>query len=365
MHDARAYSLSRPRHPVDERVVTIGGGTGSFTMLSHLKRVVARLSAIVTMMDSGGSSRRLMDEFGRPLPVGDLRQALVALSGSSRLWGDVFNHRFTTAPGSALDGHSLGNLILHALQDQNAGDLPAALADAEELLDAAGRVIPVTLDRAMLCAELTDGTLIRGESAIDRPEGRRVLPIARVFLDPAPTALHTAVKELRRADRIVIGPGDLYTSVVPCLLVDGIVDALHACEGEVVYICNLMTKHGETDGYAAPDFVRAIQRHLGRRLDAVVVNIAPIDPLLAERYAAEASHPVAPDLGRLAALGPRPIAGAFVTDGPLIRHDSVAVARAIWPDHLAGDRAVGDAGADGARPEPASAAGAGAASAAW
>jgi uncharacterized cofD-like protein len=157
------------RYQVPDRVVTIGGGTGSFTMLSELKKVTANLSAVVAMTDSGGSSRRLMDEFGHPLPLGDLRQALVALSRSRKLWGDIFRHRFPDAPGGVVGGHSLGNLILHALEDQNDGDLLAALEDAEELLNAAGHVIPVTLERATLCVELSDGTIIRGETEIDRP----------------------------------------------------------------------------------------------------------------------------------------------------------------------------------------------------
>src|SRR5919112_3650610 len=144
------------RHQVSDRVVTIGGGTGSFTMLSELKKVARHLRAIVAMTDSGGSSRRLMDEFGRPLPLGDLRQALVALSRSSRLWGDIFSYRFPDAPSGVVGGHSLGNLILHALQDQNGGDLLGALEDAEEILNSAGHVIPVTLAKATLCAELAD-----------------------------------------------------------------------------------------------------------------------------------------------------------------------------------------------------------------
>ncbi len=172
------------RHQITERIVTLGGGTGSFTMLHELKKVAERLWAIVTMMDSGGSSRRLMDEFGRPLPLGDLRQALVALSRSSKLWGDIFSYRFPESSDGPVGGHSLGNLILHALQDQNNGDLLGALEDAEEILNTAGHVVPVTLEQATLCAELSDGTSVRGEAAIDRPGDRPVLPIRRVFLDP-------------------------------------------------------------------------------------------------------------------------------------------------------------------------------------
>ena len=320
------------RARVSERVVTVGGGTGSYTMLAELKKVADRLWAVVAMTDSGGSSRRLMDEFGRPLPLGDLRQALVALSRSSRLWGDLFRYRFPEAPGGAVGGHALGNLILHALEDLNGGDLLGALEDAEELLAAAGHVLPVTLDRATLCAERDDGAVVRGEAAIDRPDPLPAAPIARVFLDPPARVLPRARKALERADRILIGPGDLYTSVVPCLLVEGVAEAIRACQGEVVYVCNVMTKRGETDGYGAADFVRAVHRSLGRRVDAVVVNTAEPPAELAARYAEEGARPVAPDLEAVRALVPRVIAGPFATVEPLVRHDAERVVLALWPE---------------------------------
>jgi uncharacterized cofD-like protein len=317
---------------VQERVVTIGGGTGSFTMLSELKKVAPNLWAIVAMTDSGGSSRRLMDEFGHPLPLGDLRQALVALSRSRKLWGDIFSYRFPDAPGGVVGGHSLGNLILHALEDQNEGDLLAALEDAEELLNTAGHVVPVTLERATLCAELSDGTIVRGETEIDHPEGRLVLPITRAFLDPPVSVLPRARKAIERADRLLIGPGDLYTSLVPCLLVDGVAEAIRACEGEVVYVCNVMTKHGETDGFAASDFVREIHRYLGRRVDTVVVNTAEPSPELAALYAEEQAFPVTPDLAAVRELAPHVLAGPFATTEPLVRHDAERVIVALWPE---------------------------------
>jgi uncharacterized cofD-like protein len=320
------------RAAIDQRIVTIGGGTGSFTMLSELKHVATRLRAIVTMTDSGGSSRRLMDEFGRPLPLGDLRQALVALSRSSKLWGDIFSYRFPDAPNGVVGGHSLGNLILHALQDQNDGDLLGAIEDAEELLNAAGHVIPVTLGKATLCAELTDGSIIRGETAIDRPGDRAVLPIERVFLEPPVSATARARKALERADRVLVGPGDLYTSVVPCLLVDGIVEALRSCDGELIYICNVMTKHGETDGYRASDFVGAIHRYLGRRVDTVIVHTGAFPAELLARYADEGAYPVEADIDTVRALVPRVLAGPFATTERLIRHDAERVLLAVWPE---------------------------------
>lgn len=317
---------------ISERVATIGGGTGSFTMLSQLKRFAGRISAIVTMTDSGGSSRRLIDEFGRPLPLGDLRQALVALSRTSRLWGDIFSYRFPDSDSSVVGGHSLGNLILHALQDQNDGDLLGAIDDAEEMLNTAGHVIPVTLDKATLCAELSDGTVVVGESAIDRPQGRPVLPIKRVYLDRDATATARARKALERADRLLIGPGDLYTSVLPCLLVDDVAEAIRSCDGEVIYICNVMTKHGETDGYTASDFVREIHRYLGRRVDAVVVNTGELPAELVARYAQSGAEPVVADLDMLRTLVPRVLAAPVATTERLIRHDAERVILAIWPE---------------------------------
>ncbi|HET7035857.1 MAG TPA: gluconeogenesis factor YvcK family protein [Thermomicrobiaceae bacterium] len=317
---------------IHERVATIGGGSGSFTMLSELKRFATRIYAVVSMADSGGSSRRLIDEFGRPLPLGDLRQALVALSRSSRLWGDIFSYRFPDSDSGVIGGHSLGNLILHALQDQNAGDLQGALEDAEEILNTAGHVLPVTLDNITLCAELSDGSLVVGESAIDRPEGRAVLPIRRVFLEPAAQATPRARKALERAEKILIGPGDLYTSVIPCLLVEGVPEAIRSSDGEVIYICNVMTKHGETDGFSASDFVREIHRYLGRRVDAVVVNTGSLPPELVARYAQAGAAPVAADLDVVRTLVPRVLAGPVATTERLIRHDAERVLMTIWPE---------------------------------
>jgi uncharacterized cofD-like protein len=316
---------------IQERIVTLGGGTGSFTMLSELKKFANHLSAIVTMMDSGGSSRRLIDEFGRPLPLGDLRQALVALSRSSRLWGDVFNYRFPDSDVGSLGGHSLGNLILHSLQDLNDGNLMEALEDAAEIFKTAGHAIPVTLEHATLCAELDDGTVIHGEAAIDQPDNRQVMPIKRVFLDKSVRATIRARKSLERADTVIIGPGDLYTSIIPCLLVEGITEAIRSCEGEIIYVCNVMTKHGETDGYRASDFVRVLHRYLGRRVDTVLVSTSSYPSSLLDAYAQEHAFPVEADIDEVQELVPRVISDHFSTTERLIRHDAERVVLGIWP----------------------------------
>ena len=208
------------------RVVTIGGGTGTFSLLSHLKKYPFNISAIVTMSDSGGSSRRLMDEFQRQLPLGDLRMSLVALARNGALWRDVFMHRFEQTEESetpermrGIGGHSLGNLILKGLQDINNGDLMLAIEDAQELLNTSGRVLPVTLTQTMICADLEDGTSICGETDIDT-RGRKNLgdlsPIKRLRMEPpdAPGCAQ-AIRAIRRADTIIIGPGDLFTSLLP------------------------------------------------------------------------------------------------------------------------------------------------------
>ena len=217
------------------RVVTIGGGSGTFSFLSHLKKYPMSITAVVTMSDSGGSSRRLMDEFRRQLPLGDLRMSLIALARNGALWREVFMHRFKQGEESGsgqvgVGGHSLGNLILKGLQDINDGNLLLAIEDAQELLNTAGDVIPVTLAQTTICADLEDGNVICSETEIDtrgekHPEA--LSPIKRLRLHPedAP-GCQQAIRAIRRADTIIIGPGDLYTSLVPNLLVPDIARAV-------------------------------------------------------------------------------------------------------------------------------------------
>ncbi len=294
-----------------QRVVTIGGGTGTFSLLSHLKKYQFNISAIVTMSDSGGSSRRLMDEFQRQLPLGDLRMSLVALARNGALWREVFMHRFEQAENDdtkqkmrGVGGHSLGNLILKGLQDINNGDLLLAIEDAQELLNTAGRVLPVTLEQTMICADLEDGTTICDETEIDTRGKKNIgelSPIARLRLEPedAP-ACAQAVRAIRRANTIIIGPGDLYTSLLPNLLVCDIARAVRESEAEKVYVCNLMTKHGETDGYNAE----------------------------------EKSEPVIVDRARLSRLVPHVLIEHLnLENDKLARHDPELLVRAIFPDY--------------------------------
>ncbi len=331
------------------RVVTIGGGTGTFSLLSHLKKHPLSITAIVTMSDSGGSSRRLMDEFRRQLPLGDLRQSLVALARNGALWREIFMHRFeqeedntgeSAQDGSrhigGVGGHSLGNLILKGLQDINNGDLLLAIEDAQELLNTAGRVLPVTLAQTSICADLEDGTTICGETEIDT-RGKKDLgelsPIKQLrLLPPDAPGCAQAIRAIRRADTIIIGPGDLYTSLIPNLLVRDIARAVRESDAEKVYVCNLMTKHGETDGYKASDFVNAIHRYLGGRVDRVIVNDGLFPADILQMYAQEKSEPVIPDRPQLIRLVPNvTIEHLNLENDRLARHDPERLVRAIFP----------------------------------
>lgn len=322
------------------RIVTIGGGTGTFALLSHLKKYPFNISAIVNMSDSGGSSRRLMDEFRRQLPLGDLRMSLVALARNGALWREVFMHRFEQSEDAeskgGVGGHSLGNLIIKGLQDLNNGDLLLALEDAQEMLNIAGRVIPVTLTSTMICADLEDGSTICGETDIDT-RGEKNLselaPITRLRMQPpdAP-ACAQAVRAIRRADTIIIGPGDLFTSLIPNLLVCDVARAVLESEAEKVYVCNLMTKHGETDGYKASDFVKQIHNYLGGRVDRVIVNDGPFPSDLLQKYAEKKSEPVFADRAQLNRLVPNVVIEHINMEGDsLARHDPERLVHAIFP----------------------------------
>jgi uncharacterized cofD-like protein len=329
-----------------KRVVTLGGGTGPFAVLSNLKKYSFSITAVVSMADSGGSSRRLMDEFGQ-LPLGDLRQALVALSRNGVLWRDIFNFRFRTGVNGTqngqgengsrtegVGGHSLGNLIISALQEINGGDLLLAVQDAQELLETAGAVLPVTLAHTTLCAELTDGTPICGETNIDtrgekNPE--KLPAIKRIYLsDPTP-ACREAIRALRRADVIIIGPGDLYTSILPNLLVEEVARTIRESEAEKVYVCNLMTKHGETDGFQASDFVKEIHHYLGGRVDRVILHDGSFPEHLIELYAEQQQFAVVPDIERVKELVPEVVVDRLMAIGTdhYVRHDPERLVRAV------------------------------------
>ena len=245
-----------PRRPA-LNVVAIGGGTGLSTLLRGLKRHDVAITAIVTVADDGGSTGRIRTDFDIPAP-GDIRNCLIALADDESLVGRLFQYRFDRE-GSDLAGHSFGNLFITALS-QVTGSFEQAVVESARVLAVRGRVLPSTLENVTLLAELVDGSVVRGESTISHKQA----PIKRVFLDPErPDAYAPALTAILNADLVVLGPGSLYTSVLPNLLVDGISQAIRWSAGKVVYVCNVATQPGETDHFGAADHIRAINDELG------------------------------------------------------------------------------------------------------
>ncbi len=312
-----------------QKIVVIGGGTGSYSLLRGLKRYTDDLTAVVTMFDSGGSTGVLRDEFGI-LPPGDVRRCLLALCDEkkqNRILRDLFSYRFDK--GSGLSGHSFGNLFLTALKDITGSDIEAIEA-ASTILNIKGKVLPVTLDKAQLCAELEDASIIRGETNIDIPKHDGSLKIKRVFLDQEASPYLEVLDAIKDADKIIIGPGDLFTSVIPNLLVEGIPLALSHTKAKKIFVCNLMTKHGETNGFKASDFVAQIQKYLqGARIDAVICNNDLGSPNVLERYAQEKAFPVEVDKDKIKAMGLTVVEESLIVEPDLIRHNPIKLASVI------------------------------------
>jgi uncharacterized cofD-like protein len=314
------------------KVVAIGGGTGLSTLLRGLKRRTTNLTAVVTVSDDGGSSGRLQKELG-VLPPGDVRNCLVALADDEALVTDLFRFRFTE--GEGLSGHSFGNLFLAAMSGIT-GNFDRAIKESSRVLNIVGRVLPATLGVVRLCAELDDGSIVEGETNISL--ARR--PIKRVFFDPpGADPLDEVVAAIRDADAIVLGPGSLYTSILPNFLVSRIAHEVANAHAVKLYVCNVMTQPGETDGMTAADHVKALFDGAGVRVcDYVVVNDEAPSRLVAA-YAQEGQVPVRPDVERIAALGVEPITAGVINETQTVRHD---------PDRLAStviaaiDRAVAD-----------------------
>jgi uncharacterized cofD-like protein len=305
------------------KIVVLGGGTGLSTLLRGLKKVSTNLTAIVTVFDDGGSSGRLRREQGI-LPPGDIRNCLVALAEAEPLLTKLFTHRFK---GGELDGHSFGNLFI-ASMSQVTGDLETALKECSKVLAIRGRVLPTTLQDVTLCAEMSDGTIVEGESAITRAGGT----IRRVFLRPGRVpSLQDALDAIRDADLIVLGPGSLYTSVLPNLLVEGVVGALRRSRALKVYVCNVMTHQGETRAFRASDHARVLLEQGGRGLfDYVLLNTRrPRNQELLARYSQEGAEPVEPDVDAIRALGLRPVPEDLISEEELVRHDPRKIATAL------------------------------------
>lgn len=274
-----------------KKVTVIGGGTGTFIVLSGLKEHDdLDLAAIVTMMDSGGSTGRLRDQLG-VLPPGDLRQCMVALSDAPELWRKLFLYRFENGD---LKGHNFGNIFLSALE-KVCDDYSTVIDTASYVLNIRGKVIPITMQTSHLCVEYANGTVLEGEAVIDEdnPERSR---IRRAFLHPEVPANPEALGRIAESDVIIIGPGDLYTSIVPVLLADGVRDALRNSRAKIIYNLNLMTKAGQTSGYAGSDFLADLTHYAGRAPDVIVTNNGQIPSSIRAWYADHEEIPVHNDL---------------------------------------------------------------------
>lgn len=310
-----------------KKFVTIGGGTGSYTVLRGLREFPVDITAVVSMFDSGGSSGVLRDEFG-VLPPGDVRRCLVALSEGERaqILRDLFNYRFNG--GGGLSGHSFGNLFLVALSTIYGSDIEG-IRKASELLNIKGKVLPVSLDKAELHAVLEDGSEIIGETNIDIPKHNGCLQIERVFLHPVAHVYHETTAAIRSADFIVIGPGDLYTSIIPNLLVDGVSEALRTSSAKKVFVCNLMSKWGETHEYDASDIAKEVLAYSGLEVfDYALCNTQSMDPKLIEAYEREKKYPVVCDAD-LAHYAREVITGDFFSEADIARHDSDKLAKVL------------------------------------
>lgn len=277
------------------KVVCIGGGTGTFVALKGLKEHPVDLTAIVTMADSGGSNKRIRDEFGL-LPTSDIRQCFVALSdenGGAGLMRKLFMYRFEKGQGIA--GMTFGNLFMAALADI-LGSQAEAIRQTRKVLRIKGKVIPVSYTDTNLSARYEDGHVVGEEHLIDEPEHDGMLTIEDVFLSPQAEATPEALDAIEHANLIVLGPGDLYTSLIPNLLVKGIPQAIAKTKATVVYVLNLMTKYGQTYQYTATDHMKALERYMGSHIDTVLVNTAPIPDRALAVYAKSHEVPVLDNL---------------------------------------------------------------------
>lgn len=314
------------------RVVAIGGGNGLSALLHGLKQFARHsdptvpamdITAIVTVTDDGGSSGRLRREFD-VLPPGDIRNCMVALSEDSGLLSRLFQYRFST--GRGLKGHSFGNLFLMALT-HIMGDFPEAVRVSSEVLKIAGRIYPSTTANVALEATLADGTRVVGETRISRSRQ----PIKRVHLIPrkAPP-LAAALAAIAEADVITLGPGSLFTSVVPNLLVEGVAAAIQHSAAVRAYFVNLMSQPGETTGFLASDHIRALHVHAGRKfVDYAVVNVRPLTSAVKKRYAREEAKPVENDVDSILKMGVKVLAGSLAQRGDKVRHEPLAAATVV------------------------------------
>lgn len=308
------------------RIVAVGGGTGLSMLLKGIKHITNNITAVVTVGDDGGSSGRLREEMG-VLPPGDIRNCIAALADDEDLVTKLFQYRFKT--GEGLEGHSFGNLFLTALCSIT-GDMVRAVKESSNVLSIRGRVLPSTLDDMKLVAEMEDGRIIHGESNIPEAHGK----IKRLYTEPDDCrALPDVIEAIRNAELIILGPGSLYTSVTPNLLIKEIANEISKSNAKKIYVCNIMTQPGETDNYSVSDHVKALMQHAESRdiIETVLVNdFLPSN--LAKKYQLSGSYPVKLDYENLKKLGVKVFSRKLIEDSKegLVRHSSHRVARAIY-----------------------------------
>ncbi|OGE78831.1 MAG: hypothetical protein A2751_01400 [Candidatus Doudnabacteria bacterium RIFCSPHIGHO2_01_FULL_46_14] len=321
-----------------KNIVIIGGGTGTFTLLSGLRQFPTNNSVIVSTADDGGSTGKLREELN-VIPPGDIRQCLVGLSYTDEEVRNLFSYRF--AKGS-LAGHTVGNIIITALE-KSTGSIEKAIVTAAKMLNVRGEVVPVTLYPTTLTAVLANGKRIVGEHNIDElPASQQRAQIKSLDLTPKKSANPRAIRLINDAHAIVFGPGDLFTSIIPNLLVKGMKEAIKKSKAQKIYVANIMTKHGQTDDFKCSDCAGALQKYLGAKLDYVVVNTAKPDAKTVREYAKEKAAVMVPDMEALKKQSIKVAAENLISKKPVVkvpgdslrrslaRHDSEKLARIIY-----------------------------------
>ena len=304
-------------------ITVVGGGTGLSTLLRGMKYITNNCTAVVTSADDGGSSGRLRKELGI-IPPGDLRNCLTALADREPLMERLMQYRFKG--DSPLAGHCFGNLFIAAMAEAEGG-MEEGLNATSQILKVRGRVVPSTLTDIQLQAEMTDGTIVSGESRI--PEARKRIKKMLMCPENAP-ATSGAVEAILKADVLILGPGSLYTSVIPNLLVKEIREAVVKSEAVKIYVCNVMTQPGETDGYGAFEHVKALLDHVGEQfLDYVIVNDEKISAEQLKQYFAEGAMPVTPDIDKIRRLGITVVPASLISKKNLVRHEPKKLSRVL------------------------------------
>ena len=304
-------------------VTVVGGGHGLSVLLRGIKEATSNVTAVVTVADDGGSSGRLREEFGI-IPPGDLRNCLVALADTEPLMEKLFQYRFKGK--SELAGHSFGNLFIAAMNEVT-GDMEQALQESSKVLAVKGQVLPASKDHVRLDAIMEDGTVVEGESQI--PEVHKKIHRVRLFPEHV-QPVQSALDALKNADAIILGPGSLYTSIMPNLLVDWVAEAIRKSKAVKIYICNVMSQPGETDGYTASMHAKAIIDHGGKGIiDYMLVNDSPISPEMQDYYAKKGAYPVEVDEAAINALGVGFVKADIINEQELIRHDPDKLSKAV------------------------------------